>query len=221
MASHGEILGVILAGGAASRMGGGDKGLADLGGQPMLAHVIARFRPQVARLILNANGDARRFETFGLEVIADAETGPSDFAGTTAGSGGPLAGIIAAMDWIARNNAAFAAIATVSTDVPFLPLDCVARLVQGRAERLERAVIAESGGQRHPTIGLWPFTLAESLRAALIRGDLSLNRFATAHDAIAVSFPFSESGGRSIDPFFNANTPEDLRAARAWLAGKP
>lgn len=126
-----KILGVILAGGAARRMGGGDKGLTGLGGQPMLAHVIQRFKPQVASLILNANGDPARFAQFALPVVPDLDERAL----------GPLAGILAAMSWAERANTGLTHIASVTTDTPFLPLDLVARLA---AESQSRPAIAVS-----------------------------------------------------------------------------
>jgi molybdenum cofactor guanylyltransferase len=204
MSSHPHILGVILAGGSSRRMGGGDKGFADLDGKPMLAHVIERFGAQTATLVLNANGDPARFNNYGLPVIPDLDSKEQ----------GPMAGLIAAMHWAERTDPAFSAIATVTSDVPFLPLDLVARLA---AESQGGPAIAVSAERRHPTIGLWPLTLKAKLQAALLRGDLSLGVFAQAHAAIAVSFPFSESGVTLIDPFFNANTPDDLKEARALL----
>jgi molybdenum cofactor guanylyltransferase len=209
MVTQSHILGVILAGGSSRRMGGGDKGLADLDGRPMLAHVIERFRTQTATLVLNANGDPARFESYGLPVIPDRDRKEQ----------GPMAGLIAAMHWAERSNPAISAVATVTSDVPFLPLDLVARLV---AESQGGLAIAVSAERRHPTIGLWPLTLREKLQAALARDELSLGVFAQAHEAIAVSFPFSESVGAQstgvlIDPFFNANTPDDLKEARALL----
>ena len=209
MSTSSTILGVILAGGSSRRMGGGDKGFADLCGKPMLAHVIERFRVQTATLVLNANGDPARFKSYGLPVIPDLDRKEQ----------GPMAGLIAAMQWAEASNPAISAVATVTSDVPFLPLDLVARLL---AESQGRLAIAVSAERRHPTIGLWPLSLKEKLQAALARNELSLGVFAEAHEAIAVSFPFSESTGAQstgvlIDPFFNANTPDDLKEARALL----
>lgn len=207
MNSHTHILGVVLAGGASRRMGGGDKGLADLGGQPMLAQVIARFQPQVTSLVLNANGDPARFAGYGLPVVPDLDGNAQ----------GPLAGLLAAMTWAERTDRAFSAIATVTTDVPFLPLDLIGRLA---AEKPNGPAIAASADRRHPTIGLWPLALKSAIQTALSRNELSVNVFAEAHGAIAVSFVFGESGGVRVDPFFNANTPADLNEARALLTQK-
>jgi molybdopterin-guanine dinucleotide biosynthesis protein A len=205
-----HILGVILAGGSSRRMGGGDKGLADLGGRTMLAHVIDRFRPQVGVLVLNANGDPERFSAFGLPVVPDLD----------ANGKGPMGGLVAAMHWAERTSPEVTLLATVTTDVPFLPLDLVARLAA--ESRIDCPALAVSAGLTHPAVGLWPLALKPHLQAALDRDALSLGAFARDHDAIAVSFPFSksassESGGVLVDPFFNANTPDDLKQARALI----
>ncbi len=214
MTSNTTIAGVILAGGSARRLfpdspQGGDKGLADLGGQPMLAHIVARFKPQVSRLILNINGPAERFAAFGLDIVTDE--GP--------GEHGPLAGLVAAMAWAAQTGG-MTALATVSTDVPFLPSDLVRRLAAARDGETDRPVLAVSAERRHPTIALWPLELVGDARETLKRGELSVDAFAKRHGAIAVSFPMGNIGGRTVDPFFNANTPDDLAAARALLAAQ-
>jgi molybdopterin-guanine dinucleotide biosynthesis protein A len=205
MAFPNHILGVILAGGQSRRFGGGDKGFADLDGRPVLSHVIERFRPQVGRLILNANGDLSRFATFGLEVVADREI-PGQ---------GPLSGILTALEWAKRHAPDCTAVATVSTDVPFLAPNLIQRL---EAERGDRVAIAVSAGRRHPTIAIWPLTSREAVADALQRGALSVDALAAELNAVAVPFPMGEIDGVTIDPFFNVNRPEDLVAARALLA---
>ena len=205
MPSCDQILGVILAGGRSRRFGGGDKGLADLDGQSILSRVIARFRPQVGRLILNVNGDAGRFAEFGLETIADEESPEL----------GPLSGVLAAMNWAAQHQSDCAAVATVSSDVPFLPSDLVARL---DANRDSGIAIATSAGRRHPTIGLWPMTVRQTIAEALDRRALSVDRLASDLNAVAVVFPMRDIQGVEVDPFFNINTQDDLAAARALLA---
>lgn len=200
-----HILGVILAGGRSRRLfpeeaGGGDKALADVAGAPMLAHVIERFRPQVARLILNANGDLERFARFGLQTVPDRD--PLGL--------GPLAGLQAALDWQARHAPGVTAIATVTTDVPFLPRDLVQRLA---AVSPVGPAIAVSENRRHPSIALWPTRLKAEVDAAITHHELSLNTFALNHGAIEVVFPLHEAGGEHVDPFFNANTPDDLAEA--------
>lgn len=200
-----RILGVILAGGQSRRMGGGDKGLADLGGRPMLDHVITRFSPQVATLVLSANGDPQRFARFGLPIVPDLENRAD----------GPLAGIVAAMDWAARSAPGIDAIATVTSDVPFLPTDLVANL---RAASAFGPAVAVSSARRHPAIALWPMTFRNLIAEALARGERGLNYFAVRNNAVEVSFPLGEADGQMLDPFFNINTPADLAEARAILA---
>jgi molybdopterin-guanine dinucleotide biosynthesis protein A len=206
MAANSHILGVILAGGQARRLGGGDKGLLDLAGKPVLAHVIARFRPQVGRLVLNVNGDAGRFAGFDLQTIADQEN-----AGL-----GPLSGILAALDWQNQHAHDCTAVATVSTDVPFLPADLIQRL---DAERGSGIAIATSGGRRHPTIAIWPVQARATIAEALQQRQLSVNALTERLNAVAVPFAMRNIDGMAIDPFFNVNTPDDLAAARA-LIGK-
>ena len=184
---------------------GGHKGLAELGGQSMLAHIIARFRPQVQHLVLNANGEPARFSHFGLEVVADAPH---------CAARGPLAGLVTAMQWAECSARTFDAVATVTTDCPFIPRDLVAQL----AARFDEApLLAASGGDRHPAIGLWPMSAAGAVKAAAESGDWSLGRLATRLNGLAVDFPLSKVGALTADPFFNANTPDDLAAARTLL----
>lgn len=204
MAAKSQILGVILAGGKSRRFGGIDKGLADLGGQPILAHVIARFRPQVGRLILNVNGDVSRFSGFELPTIIDHENPEL----------GPLSGILAALDWQMSNGPDCTAIATVSTDVPFLPVDLVARLDAARGDSI---AIATSGARRHPTIALWPPTARAAIAAALKQRALSVNALTERLNAVAVPFAMRDIGGIDIDPFFNINTQDDLAIANNLL----
>ena len=204
MAGHNHILGVILAGGQSRRFGGGDKGMADLAGEPVLSRVIARFRPQVGRLILNVNGDADRFHCFNLPTIADQEN-----AGL-----GPLSGILAALDWQNQHANNCTAVATVSTDVPFLPADLVQRL---DAERGDGIAIATSGGRRHPTIAIWPITARAAVADALQQRRLSVNALTERLNAVAVPFAMRDIDGTEMDPFFNVNTPDDLAAARALI----
>lgn len=207
MTRHPHILGVILAGGGSRRMGGTDKSLSDLAGKPMLAHVVERFAPQVSRLILNANGDATRFDVFALDVVADSH-----------GAGnGPLAGILAAMLWAEMVDPAITAIASVSTDVPFLPVDLVAELERSRGGG---SAVAEFSGRLHPAIGIWPLIHKDAAARALTGEQRSLKAFAKAVNATKVSFPPVTIGGYEIDPFFNANTPEELEEARRFLTGK-
>lgn len=199
------VLGVILAGGLARRMGGGDKGLLRVGGQTLLARVIERLEPQVAGLALNANGDPARFSAFGLPVLADG----------IAGYPGPLAGVLAGMDWAAGQGAA--QIVTVAADTPFFPCDLVPRLqqaaeAQGQPIALAATPDADRGRLRHPTFGLWPVALREDLRTALGDGLRKVVLWTDAHGTATAEFPAAP-----FDPFFNVNTPEDLARAEALL----
>jgi|CXWK01.1.fsa_nt_gi molybdopterin-guanine dinucleotide biosynthesis protein A len=220
MTQHPHILGVVLAGGRARRMGGGDKGLVPIAGKPMLAHVLERFSPQVGSLILNANGDHIRFRAFGLDVVADAGPGgPLDPGDGDDHGHGPLAGLLAAMNWAEASAPAISAIASVSTDVPFLPVDLVRQLERGRVPHT--AAVAQSFGRLHPVIGVWPISVKAQISAALTRGDRSMQAFARTVNATTVSFPPVAIGGSMIDPFFNANTPDELAEAHRLLAGEP
>lgn len=198
-----KIVGLLLAGGQSRRMGGGDKALRLLGGQTLLDHVIERVRPQVAAIVLNANGDPSRFARFGLPVVADSV---ADFAG-------PLAGVLAGLDWTAANRPDCQFVVSIATDAPFLPADLVARLANGmKAERAELACAA-SGGQPHPVIGLWPVRLREALREAVVaEGIRKVDVWTQRYPLATVDFPIG-----AVDPFFNANRPEDLERAAALL----
>jgi molybdopterin-guanine dinucleotide biosynthesis protein A len=199
-----EVVGVLLAGGLARRMGGGDKPLRLIAGRPLLDRVIERLRPQVAGLVLNANGDPARFAAYGLPVVADSIP---DYAG-------PLAGVLAGLDWAAANRPDCSMIVSAATDAPFLPTDLVDRMARAVAAEGADLACAASGGQTHPVIGLWPVRLREELRRALVEEGLRKVDVWTGRYRLAV-VPFSD---QPIDPFFNANRPEDLEAAAALLA---
>lgn len=175
-----------------------------LGGQPMLRHVVRRVAPQVSSLIINANGDPERFRAFGLPVVPDPVN-----------DRGPLAGLLAAMDWTFVHAPACTAILSVSTDTPFLPADLAATL---HAEARARPAIAMSGGRIHPVVGLWPISLRDELQRTLDCGRLSVEKFAQAIQAIAVPFTLRTIGEMTLDPFFNANTPGELAEAEAIVA---
>jgi len=193
------IPGVLLAGGLARRMGGGDKPMRTIGGKTILARVIARLSPQCDALILNANGDPTRFTPFGLPVIAD---GVADFPG-------PLAGILAALDWMAANRSEVKHVLSAAADCPFLPRDLVARLEQARAAGNAELAVAASDGQTHPVIGLWSVHLRDELRHALVKEDIrKIDRWTARYPLATVTWPVSP-----LDPFFNANTLDDIAEA--------
>ena len=205
--------GVILAGGLSRRMfaetsAGGDKALLALGATTMLDRVIATFAPQVAMLALNANGDPGRFAAFGLPVVAD----------TIGGFVGPLAGVLAGMRWAAAAAPSSTHIVTVSGDAPFLPGNLVSRLMTAAADHPRAIALARSNGEWHPVIGAWPVVLADDLEAALVSGVRKVLRWTDVHGTIPVDFAFANIGGEQVDPFFNANTPDELDEARRLLA---
>jgi molybdenum cofactor guanylyltransferase len=202
------VTGVLLAGGQSRRMGGGDKGLLDLAGKPMLAHVIERLAPQVDRMAINANGDPARFAAFGLPVVADSVP---DFAG-------PLAGVLAGMRW-SRTNAPDARwIATAAGDAPLLPADLVARCLETLKGQAGAIALAQSAGGLHPVIGLWPVALADDLEAQLAAGVRKVLHWTDRHGTVPVPFGTVRVGEADLDPFFNANTPEELDRLRAVMA---
>ena len=181
------MIGLLLAGGRATRMGGGDKCLRLLAGRPILDHVIERLRPQLSRLLLNANGDPARFAAYGLPVVGDS---PPDFAG-------PLAGVLAGLEWAARGPPDHPLLLSAPTDAPFLPRDLVRRLWAGRAAEGADIAMAASGGRTHPVVGLWPVALAPALRHALVVGGVAQGRYLDR----ALSRGgggFSHRGGRSL-----------------------
>jgi molybdopterin-guanine dinucleotide biosynthesis protein A len=194
-----SVRGRILAGGLARRMGGGDKPRTSIGGQSILLRVIERMTPQCTRLILNANGDPSRFADTGLPVIADDVP---DFAG-------PLAGILAGLDWAAANAPDIATLISVPGDCPFLPRDLVQRLDEARRRQGTPLACARSGEWRHPVVGLWPVALRADLRHALTRENLRKIELWTARHGVALA----DWPAEPVDPFFNGNTPEDAAAA--------
>jgi FdhD protein len=196
--------GVLLAGGLARRMGGGDKPMRRIGGRTILERVIARLKPQCDGLILNANGDPARFASFGLPVIPDSV---ADFPG-------PLAGILAGLDWAATNRPEVSFVLSAAADCPVLPRDLVARLHQARAEQNAQLAVAASGGQSHPVIGLWSVALREELRHALVVEDVrKIDRWTARYKLATVTWPVEP-----LDPFFNANTVDDIAEAERLAA---
>ena len=198
-----DTLAVVLAGGLARRMGGGDKPLRAVAGRPLLDHLLARLRPQVAQVVLNANGDPARFAAYGLPVIAD----------TLPDHPGPLAGILAALDHAAAEHPDLPWVLSVTGDSPFIPPDLAEGLHAARAAAGLPLACARSDGQTHPPIGLWPVALRAELRAALLAGERKIDRWTARFGCAHADWPTSP-----FDPFFNANTPEDLDAAERLLA---
>ncbi len=205
--THPSTYGLVLAGGLARRMGGGDKALIRIGDETILDRALSRLRPQTVGIVLNANGDPARFAACGLPVVPDSVP---DFAG-------PLAGILAGLDWIAANVPGIAWMASVPGDCPFLPRDVVARLHAAREAAGTPLACAHSGDWRHPVVGLWPVTLREDLRHALVVEDLRKIEVWTSRHGIALAdWPTDP-----VDPFFNVNTPEDVAAATRLAANDP
>ena len=198
------IPGVLLAGGLARRMGGGDKPMRTIGGKTILERVIARLAPQCDCLILNANGDPARFAAFGLPVIADDV---ADFPG-------PLAGILAALDWMAANRPEVKRVLSAAADCPFLPRDLVVRLEEARAAENAELAVAASDGQTHPVVGLWSVHLRDELRHALVKEDIrKIDRWTARYPLATVAWPVTP-----LDPFFNANTIDDIAEAERLAA---
>lgn len=196
--------GVILAGGLARRMGGGDKPLKILARKPLLEHVIARIAPQVDTVVLNANDNPARFAEAGLPVIPD----------TVLGNPGPLAGILAGMEWVRAVAGGDADLLSVPGDAPFLPLDLVERLRAVRGAETADVAWAANGDRIHPVIALWPVRLAGDLRRALTEDGLrKVEDFGRRYSVACATFPEA-----SVNPFFNVNTPADLVEAERMIS---
>ena len=199
-----KIPGVLLAGGLARRMGGGDKPMRTIAGRTILERVIARLEPQCDELILNANGDPARFATFALPVIADSV---ADFPG-------PLAGILTALDWMAVNRPDVKWMLSAAADCPFLPRDLVSRLDQARATENAELAVAASGEHSHPVVGLWSVGLRDELRHALVvEGIRKIDRWTARYKLATVTWATTP-----LDPFFNANTVDDIAEAERLAA---
>lgn len=198
------IIGVLLAGGQSRRMGGGDKSLRMLGGKTILTRVIERARPQVAALVLNANGDPARFADYGLPVAADVVEGYA----------GPLAGVLTGMEWARTHAPAARWLASFATDAPFLPADLVTRLLAPVGDEAADMACAASAGRSHPVFGLWPVALADELRRAMVEeGVRKVDIWTARYRLVTIDFP-----AEPTDPFFNTNRPEDLAEAERLLA---
>jgi molybdopterin-guanine dinucleotide biosynthesis protein A len=199
-----RIAGILLAGGLSRRMGGGDKSLRRLGDATILARIVGRVAPQVAALALNANGDPSRFADYALPVVPDG----------VAGFAGPLAGILAGLDWAAGLPEGITHVASFATDAPFLPTDLVARMRAAVESDAADLACAASGGRTHPVFGLWPVALREALRHALVDEDIrKVDRWTARYRLAVVDYPATP-----FDPFFNANEPADLDRAERMLA---
>jgi molybdenum cofactor guanylyltransferase len=200
-----RTVGLVLAGGLARRMGGGDKALIQIGGVAILDRVLDRLGGGCERIVLNANGDPARFARFGLPVVADS----------IAGFAGPLAGILAGLDWAAANVPGTEWLVSVPGDCPFLPDDLIGRLHAVRVQQRTPLACARSGEWRHPVVGLWQVGLREDLRHALVAEGLrKIEIWTTRHGVAMAAWP-----DQPFDPFFNVNTPEDAAMAN-HIAGQ-
>ncbi len=196
-----KVAGVVLAGGLARRMGGGDKGLLELDGKPILDHVLERLRPQVRLLVLNAKGNPARFGRWPYPVTADV----------LPGNLGPLVGVLTGLDWTCANVPGLEWVVSVPTDAPFLPEDLVIRMLAAVEEEGADMACATSGGQRHPVIGLWPVALRNELRHAMIDEEMrKVDQWTGRYKVADVAFSTDP-----VDPFFNANDESDLEKAKA------
>jgi len=195
---------VLLAGGLARRMGGGDKPMQLIAGRSMLDRIIDRLEPQCSQLVLNVNGDPARFDTLELPVVPDG----------IAGFVGPLAGILAGMEWVATHSPQSTWILSAPGDSPFLPSDLVERLHHKRMDKMSRIVVAESGAHIHPVVALWNLDLRHELRHALEVDNIrKVSDWIMRFDPAKVSWPTEP-----FDPFFNANTPDDIAEAERLAA---
>src|SRR5277367_4948114 len=197
-----RIMAVVLAGGLARRMGGGDKCLKLLAGRTILDHVLERLDGQAERILLNANGDLARFASWGVPVAADV----------VAGFGGPLVGVLTALEWAATHAPEITDVVSVPADGPFLPRDLVRRLVEARAGAGAVLAQAASNGRTNPVVGLWPVALAAELRRAVVEGIAKVDAWTARYRLATVDFEVTQ-----LDPFFNANTQEDLTEAERLL----
>ena len=204
-------VGVILAGGLSRRMEGPEKSLLTLAGKPLIAHVLERLKPQVSRVVLNANDDPERFAELGLPVQPD----------TVPGNAGPLAGVLAGMRWTQENEPEIRFVASAATDTPFFPVDLVEMLAEATQLSEDTIGMAASGGHRHPVFGLWPVALTDDLEAFLNSGQGGkVMRFVERHRLVEVEFPLAgNEDDEAGDPFFNVNTPRELERAREFAAG--
>jgi molybdopterin-guanine dinucleotide biosynthesis protein A len=204
-----QVAGIVLAGGLSRRMGGGDKGLRELGGKPLMAHTIARLTAQAFPIAINANGDLSRFAAFGLPVIPDL----------TGDRPGPLAGVLSGMRWAEKAAPAARFIVTAACDTPFFPEDMTARFLAAAGSAYPAIALASFAGRTHPVFALWPVSLAGHLQDALTSGARKVGDWIGQHRHFTVEFQPVSLAGAPADPFFNVNTPDDLAQAAAFLAG--
>ena len=201
-----SVAGVLLAGGRAKRMGGGDKGLETLGGRPIIDHIVDRTRPQVSALLINANGDPDRFQSLGLPVRADVIEGFQ----------GPLAGVLTGLEWALEQVPGAGWVASFATDAPFVPVDLVSRLYEAAEKEGADMACAKSAGRAHPVFGLWPVSLAGDLRRAMSEEEMrKIDRWTARYKLIEVDF-----SAQPFDPFFNINEPANLDEAERLLSGE-
>jgi molybdopterin-guanine dinucleotide biosynthesis protein A len=199
--------GLVLAGGQATRMGGGDKTLLKVGGETILSRTLSRVTPHCEAVALNANGDPSRFAAFGLPIIADSV---ADFAG-------PLAGILAGMDWAHSERPSIEWLASVPGDCPFLPRDLIPRLHDAARTEKTPLACAKSGDWRHPVAAIWRVALREDLRKALtVEGLRKIEIWTERHRVALAEWP-----DQPFDHFFNTNRPEDLVKAEEIAARFP
>ena len=203
MQVEGSVCGLLLAGGQSRRMGGGDKCLQTLNGKSLLARVIKCARPQVDHIILNANGDVARFDSYGLTVVKDVVDG---FAG-------PLAGILTGLEWVRENRPDCHWVASFACDAPFIPDNLVSRLSDAIAEKNGALVCASSNGRDQPVFGLWPVALAGDLRSAVVKeGIRKVDAWTGRYNLVRANWSTDP-----IDPFLNINRPSDLAEAEKVL----
>ncbi|WP_120496161.1 molybdenum cofactor guanylyltransferase MobA [Kiloniella sp. EL199] len=203
-----DVAGVILAGGLARRMGGGDKGMKSLAGESLLARIVKRIKPQVGPLVLNANGDSQRFKAFSLPVAADV----------IGDNPGPLAGILTGLEWVAAHAPDVKWMVSVPCDAPFLPMDLVERLRSEATKQSMPLACAMSHGRTHPVVGLWSVALRDDLRQAIVQEEMrKVDRWTERHGICHVSFDDIVIGNESFDPFYNANKPDDLVRVESLL----
>ena len=197
-----NVVGVLLAGGASRRFGGGDKCLRLLGQKTLLQRVADRANPQVGRLILNASGDADRFKDYDLEVVSDC----------IEGSFGPLVGILSGMEWARAHEPKAQWVASFATDAPFIPQDLIDQLLNAARQRQAKIVVARSNHRPQPVFPLWQVDLADDLRKAIVEeGMRKVMAWVERYDFVFVDFESDLT-----DPFFNINTEEDLTEAETF-----